>query len=78
MIKLITKDNQEKLQRHFPRLLTLKRYGGIFLAISKSQILCIDKGESGWKAGEFDVQENFTFSNDGFIDYNEPITIQNQ
>lgn len=75
MIK-VTLGEVKPQEKPFPKLVTLSICGGVFLAISKTQIVCIKTGQSGWRNGQYEVGD-FNFSKDFFTDYNDPITIQN-
>ncbi len=66
----------------FPKFVTLKKCGGLFLAESAKSITCIDKGTSGWNIGEHEEKPEgwFEFDNsasEAFIDFEGTAIIQN-
>lgn len=79
MIKVTLGEVKTQEQKPFPKLATLTNCGGVFLAVSHEEVICIDPGTSGWKVGQKDKYEHyFSYNKNGyFIELNEPITIQN-
>lgn len=76
----VTVGEQKTQEKPFPKFVALGLgVGGLFLAISEKQILCIDKGGSVWEDGQYcEGHMEYRFDDDNFYDYNEPITLQNQ
>ena len=72
MINIVKTENVSK--QTYPKLMTLVENGGVFIFLSDRDAFCLDPGNSdNWVAGEY-------FKSTGiiaFVNYNEPITIQN-
>lgn len=81
-VKVTIGESKTQSEKPFPKLVTLKLSGGVFLAKSETEIICIDKGDSIWdvfqtRKGEFTFNQSYYYDN-YFTDFNEPITLQNQ
>ena len=75
MIKVIQSTETES--KPFPKLMTLKKYGGVFLFTDETTCICLvpdtDTSKVEWRVGEIENSADYS----QFTDYNEPITIQN-
>lgn len=68
---------KEQKGNDFPKLVTHCTHGGVFLALSRRIVICLDKGKTGWDIGDKHDQD-FTWNDKtGFVDYEGSITLQN-
>jgi hypothetical protein len=74
MINVIPTQENEQEKKSFPKLMRLKHAGGLFLFFSEKECFYIDgKDLQMWSTGEHASGINVS----EFVDYNEPVTIQN-
>lgn len=77
MIKVTLNEESKQKEKPFPKLMTLKKWGGVFYFVDKKSCFCLKKDnipDNAWSDGEY-YGDGIDFPS--FTDYNEPITLQN-